>query len=916
MTMQANNELLAGMMESIMLERSGSPHVTMCNDLRHRCASEALDQAGASSAEVLAMIAALSDAEIDRLLNSLTLQFHLLNQAEKCEIIRVNRARQRAATDVSPRAESIADAVRQLKDLGLYIHDVLAVVARLDISPTLTAHPTEGRRRTILRKHKAIAEVLLQLDDASLAPAERKRLIDDLRALVLTLYVTEDIRSERPTVLDEVRSGLHFLTSTIWETVPLLYEDIAAALETYYGWRGPIPIFLRYRTWIGGDADGNPNVTPDVTRTALGMQHQAAVQLHIRALEDVFAELSVSDRHVEVPDELLRTIAQDANRNLVPEDLLRFLTHEPFRHRVAQIIGKLRLAFADASAYTAARFIEDIDHLRDSLEKAGLPSLARNGRLARVERAAKTFRFSMAAMDVRRHSDRHESAVAELLRVAGVCPDYESIDETCRIDILEQELATPRPLHGPSMPLSDDTRQILDVLDVLKSTMAIDPDAIGSYVISMTHEVSDVLEVLLLIKEAGLWDVRDGSLTASLDVAPLVETVEDLENAPALLERLFASTAYRTYLRARNDFQEIMLGYSDSNKDGGYWMSNWALQKAQSVIAQTCRQAGIELRFFHGRGGTVGRGGGRANRAILSSPPVSRNGRIRFTEQGEVISFRYGLPQITRRHLEQIVSAMLVGTARAEADQSTMAGFAGAVGPRHISVDERVRIMDELATRSMQAYRELIDDDRFWDWYCGVSPIEHIAGLPIASRPVSRNAGGLSFENLRAIPWVFAWTQMRYNVPGWFGVGSAVQSLVHDRPETADVLRRLYQEWEFFKTIIDNMRQEMARARLPASRLYVDADMSSSDIHQRISAEFDRTADAIIAITGQARLLDNNPVIQSLIAARNPATDVLNILQVELLRRYRSAPDAARPALRLMLQRSVNGIAAAMQSTG
>ena len=916
MAMQENVELLERLMEAIMTDRAGAEHVRLCRELQDLCSEGALEKRGEAAKSLQSKVRGASNDEIDRLLNSLTLRFHLLNQAEKCEIIRVNRDRERAATETKPRAESIAHAVSHLREQGMSIRDVLAVLSRLDIQPTLTAHPTEGRRRTILRKQKAVAQNLLALEDSTLAPAELRRLQAELHALILTLYVTEDIRRERPTVLDEVRSGLHFLTSTIWETVPLLYEDLASALETYYGWRGPLPVFLRYRTWIGGDADGNPNVTPDVTREALRVQHWAAVELHLEALQDIFADLSISARHAKVPAALVDLVNADAKLDLVPPELLRFLNDEPFRHRVAQVMGKLRRALSDPAAYPAETFIADISMLRDSLEEAGLSVLARAGKVARLLRRAETFRLSLAAMDVRRHSERHEEAVAELLRLAGVCDDYASIKEGKRLELLERELATPRPLHAASMTLSDDTRRILDVLEILKSAVELDRNSVGSYIVSMTHEVSDVLEVLLLMKEAGLWDTSGGNSGGRLDVVPLVETVQDLQRAPELLKELFASKAYQIHLRGRGDFQEVMLGYSDSNKDGGYWMSNWALQKAQSAIAQTCRDAGVQLRFFHGRGGTVGRGGGRANRAILSSPPESRNGRIRFTEQGEVISFRYGLPQITRRHLEQIISAMLIGAARAEVIKSAEYGVAGIVGPKHVSREERVAIMDELSQRSMQAYRALIDDASFWEWFCAVSPIEHIAGLPIASRPVARTAGSVTFDSLRAIPWVFGWTQMRYTVPGWYGVGSAIDSLSKERPQTMDLLKRLYGEWEFFRTIIDNAQQEMARARLPASSLYVEAASNAEALHRRISDEFERTTQAILAITGQSRLLDNNPVIQSLIGARNPATDVLNLLQVELLRRFRDAKETTEAPLKLLLQRSINGIASAMQSTG
>jgi phosphoenolpyruvate carboxylase len=439
---------------------------------------------------------------------------------------------------------------------------------------------------------------------------------------------------------------------------------------------------------------------------------------------------------------------------------------------------------------------------------------------------------------------------------------------------------------------------------VVKQVVDREPAAIGSYIVSMAHAASDLYEVLVLLREVGLWHRDEHGVTCPIDVAPLFETVDDLAGAKAVLEGMFEDPAYVGQLEARGRFQEIMLGYSDSNKDGGYWAANWRLQVAQDELARTCRNAGVEFRFFHGRGGTVARGGGRAHRAILSSPVASRNGRIRFTEQGEVISFRYAMPALANRHLEQIANAMLLASS----------GCAGTADEASVdAVDAADGMMDELATISREAYRDLIDEPGFWPVFEDRSPVRFIGELPIASRPVSRSGGGLHFENLRAIPWVFAWTQMRCNVPGWYGIGTAFERLVLGDPSNLDACRSAYRAGGHFRAFIDNAQQEMARARLMVGGWYLGIE---DGLQPKIVEEFARAERAVLEITGQGGLLDNNPVIQESIRERNPDTDLINALQVELLRRVRAGAFDDEVEMKNVVLLGVNALAAAMQSTG
>jgi phosphoenolpyruvate carboxylase len=567
--------------------------------------------------------------------------------------------------------------------------------------------------------------------------------------------------------------------------------------------------------------------------------------------------------------------------------------------------GSERTDTVAAAPYSVAAYIADLELIRDALLAGGFGELARHGRLGRMLVLARTFGFSMAALDVRQHSRVHEEAVAALLAAAGIETEYAALDEAARVAVLERELCNPRPLLAPGVELPDVAREMLETFGMVRDAIRRDPGSIGSYIVSMTHSVSDMLEPMLIAKEAGLLRVTGDGCESALDYVPLFETIDDLATADSRMRELFANRTYRRQLDARGRFQEIMLGYSDSNKDGGYWMANWALHRAQQSLGSVCREHDIDFRLFHGRGGTVGRGGGRANLAIAAMPRAAHNGRLRVTEQGEVISFRYALAGLAHRHTEQLVNAQLLATARSAADEEAR--------------DEQAwSAMDEIAAASMHAYRELIDADDFWDWYIRTTPIEQISRLPIASRPVSRkNAAEVAFDDLRAIPWVFAWTQTRYIVPGWYGVGHGLAAVM-ERDGMSELLQRLYAEWPFFGAVVNNAQREMARARLDIAERYARLEDANgrTGYHEKIVADFERALAAILRITGQAELLDGSPVIRRSIELRNPYTDVLNLVQVELLRRYRAAPEERRESLRQLLFLSINGIAAAMQSTG
>jgi len=883
-----NIQRLTGVLSDV-LERLGPPgHLQLWKELLQECQES--DQAEFVAARE--RIAALPLENIRELIKSTTLRFHLRNQAEKVAIVRINRRRERDATADHPRKESIAEAVCQLRVCGVPRDALLEILARIDIQPTLTAHPTEAQRRGLLRKQRRIAECLIELNDEHHDPAARRRIEEAIRQSVLLLYASDEVRVERLAVVEEIEGSLYFLTASIWNAVPRVLREVGDAIEQHYGDRPSVPTIVRYRTWVGGDRDGNPLVTPEMTRESLKLHRQAAIHLYQDRLTELMRLLSISDRRVSVPAELRASIDHERLADSVGDASLLKLRHEPFRLKLLQMRTRLVAAADDEGAYDASRFIEDLSLLADSLRRMNLNEIVDSSGLADLLTQARVFGFHLAALDIRQHSAVHEEVVADLFRIRGICQDYPALSERQREDLLTRAIEAA-PLSRPDFDgLTETARDVFAVLDIVEHARRRDAHSVGCYIISMASGASDVLEVLWLMHLAGC---------ANRDIVPLFETIDDLRRAPDLLQSMLDNPAYLAHIRNCGQFQEIMLGYSDSNKDGGYLASSWLLHTAQSRLARVCRSRGVGFRFFHGRGGTVGRGGGRSNRAILATPPDSRSGRIRMTEQGEVISFRYTLPEIAHRHLEQLASAMIL--AESEAAEEPQAS----PPPEH-------DLMERLCQRAMETYRRLIDDPDFWTWYTEVSPIAHISAIPIASRPVSRASGEVYFESLRAIPWVFAWTQMRFNVPGWYGIGTALNDVLNESESGLSALARWYREWEFFRTLIDNVQQEMARARLVIARCY-DL-LAAAPLYERIENEFRLARLAILRITGQRELMDNNPVIQRSIEERNGPTDMLNLLQIELLRRFRDADEAEKRNLRPVLFASINGIAAAMQSTG
>lgn len=912
-----NISTLTELLEKVCKDRRGEGFIKLLGEMPQKSVNALEKGDSAALKELQKYVEDTSTDELKEFLRIYTTFFHLVNSLEQHEISRINRNREFKETVDMPRNESIMEAVFKMKEAGYTLKQAIDVFAQMDIQPTITAHPTEARRRSVLTKQHEISNMIVELGEKEHTADEVKQIENEIVNQLKLLLMTDEVRAERMTVEDEVENGLFYFSHTIWDVVPHLYQDIRMALETYYGESGDLPIVLKYRSWIGSDRDGNPNVTSSVTWRTLMEQRKTAFKMYIKKLDHLRRYLSISYQETEISDELRASLKEEENTNPLTELYERRYQREPYRRKITHMMQHIKEQqevlgsdkeeiLKKAQNYTAAHFIADLELIKHSLIQNDLVGLSMQGRLQDLIYCAKTFGFHLTALDVRQHSRLHEETVSELLSKGNVIENYEQLSEEEKIKVLEKELRNPRPLSPIKSERTEVAERVMSVFEEIRDMIALDPNSFGSYIISMAHGVSDMLEVLILAKELGLWTFTDDVVTESkLDVVPLFETIEDLEESSNHMAVIFEHPIFSKQIAARDNFQEIMLGYSDSNKDGGYWMANWALNKAQYDLGMVCREYGVDFRLFHGTGGTVGRGGGQSNKAITAMPPVANNGKIRFTEQGEVISFRYSLEKIAHRHLEQLVNAM----AHVVMSQKDKPGYLS-------DSDYEWDMMQDLAKETMNNYRNLIDDNEFWDWFVSHTPVEHIGKLPIASRPVMRGAGGkLSFDGLRAIPWVFSWTQLRYNVPGWYGIGNGLEKIKEKYPDALDIFQKWQKEWRFFYTVMNNSQRELARTHLATSVIYnSDEDMK---FHKIISEDFGKACTHITTITGLDEILGHNPVIQNSIKFRNPFTFPLNIIEAELLQRWdATAPIEQQHEIMELIFLNINGIAAAMQSTG
>ncbi len=848
--------------------------------------------------------------------------FGLVNIAEEAHRVRVLRERERRAHP-TPLGESVAGAVAQLRAAGVDEATVARLLARLHVELVFTAHPTEAKRRTVVSKLRRIAAALHDLEVRDLLPAEHAACMETIRSEIAALWLTERTRTETPTVGDEVRTGLFYLATSLWNVVPAVQQALERALRTHYPALAAPARFLTFGSWIGGDRDGHPDVTAAVTAEALQRHRRVAATRHKQALDELHQHLSLSTRLTHLSQEFTCDLADCAPGQVSPHAnyVLSRYPREPYRLRTAQLMGELdRVLAEDVRGRTAevprpaepevrgADILEPLDLMDASLRAFGADAVA-DAVLKRTRQGVRVFGLHMARLDIRQHSRVNRAVLDELFGRLGLCSGFAARPPAERLDVLGRALADPRPDVSRLGEVSAQSQETLELFRVLARTVEqCGAETLGPYVVSMTHGPDDVLAVLWLSRLVGLClDPRQPQ--DALGIAPLFETRADLQAAGAILGALCAHPAYAAHIERRGREQIVMIGYSDSNKDAGYVAANWELYEAQERIAAAARQHGLLLTLFHGRGGSIARGGGPTNRAILAQPPGSVDGRLRLTEQGEVIDDRYGHPAIARRHVEQVLHAVML---------------ASVPGLQRLQVTPPAAwrdAMQALAATGLASYRALVHETPgFLAYWQAATPSDEIVRLRLGSRPAHRS-GAQSFEELRAIPWVFGWMQNRHVLPGWYGFGAALAAYMRDADHVAR-LQLMYRHWPFFRGIVDNAQAAMGQADLAIARLYaalVPDVTLRRHVFSRVAAEFQRTTDSILRVTGQRTVLENDRVLQSAIERRNPFVDPLNILQVELLTRLRAhdnPTDATAEALRRAIFVTISGIAAGLRNTG
>jgi len=860
----------------------------------------------------------LADLELPALrtlIRAFTVYFDLINLAE--QRARLRSLRRRAADTGTPLPESIEAALRELRDRGVHADKLTAFSRHAQVVPVFTAHPSEARRRTLFEKLQHIVNALDQIEYGQLLPAESDALRAGIAEDIETFWLTAMVRTQRPTVLDEVRQGLS-LAGSLFEVVPRLYRKMEADLARVFPdlSSSRVASFVRFGSWIGGDRDGNPNVTHTVTIEAVKLQQETILRQYLTRVERLGQHLSHADDLIAPGADFQQSLDQD-DRLLGDMGRSR---REPYRCKCDAIATRLKNTLERVQAlhlqwtaednapppsvYTSRHeLISDLTVIATDLRQIGATAAA-SGLVSELIRLVDVFGLHMLTLDIRQHSGQHARALDEIFAWSGACPAYLKLSANERFDLLVKELAEKRPLIPTFLPYSEATREVVQTFRSIAALLEQQcPEAIENYIISGATESAHLLEVLLFAREARLFRPAEG--ISRLNIVPLFEAMAPLQNAAAIMQRLLNLPVYRRHLELRGNVQEVMLGYSDSNKETGFLQSSWALYRAQRDLADTGRRTGVVVQLFHGRGGAIGRGGGPANQAILAQPHDTVGGRLRFTEQGEVIADRYGSSGVAARHLEQIVNAVLRSSFAVAEDRPPLPWE---------------HILQRLAERACKHYQALVTMPEFLTYFDQATPISEVGQLKIGSRPTRRDQGGAvkGIDLLRAIPWVFSWMQSRHTLPGWYGLGSAVCEYLSDNPEERETLQLMYQRWPFWRSLIDNAQMILAKADMTIARLYADlvTDRELADkVFGRIAKEYECTVDVVSAITGDADLLERSPVLKRSIQRRNPYVDPLSFIQLVLLRRLRAGEEPQKDLLMAVLE-SINGIASGLKNTG
>ena len=842
-----------------------------------------------------------------RTVRAFTSYFHLANVAEQHHRIEFTGV-------AGARREWLEEAFDRIRDADIPVEEITDVVNRLEVRPVYTAHPTEAARRSILNKLRRVGELLTDRSNPKLLESETRRIDRRLSEVVEEILQTDELRHQRPAPTDEARNIMYYMEDMFKFAIAEVEEALDDQLETFGISRTPTTRSMQFGTWVGGDRDGNPNVTHELTRQILDLQHERALKMFAPAIGALAQTLSQSTRIVEISDELKESLEKDrAELPSVWDEFWNLDADEPYRLKCAFIYERVLNGISVTEGSVKGKpsysnvesLLADLELMLDSLE-ANQSGAAANGEVRRVMQRISAFGMTLATMDIRQHAEVTGTAVNELIdRVESIEGGFGSLSMDERSARLIEELNSKRILSSRAASYSPATTEVLDLVDTVRQAQDdYGNQVIESWIVAMTRDIDDLLAVLVLAKEAGLVVPEEG--ISRISVVPLFEEIEDLRRSHEVMDSFLSIPEIKSLVEASGGVVEVMLGYSDSNKDGGITTSQWELYKAQRELRTISQKHGVAIRLFHGRGGTVGRGGGPTKDAIMAQPYATVDGRIKITEQGEVISDKYGLPELARNHLELSVAAVIEASLLHDEPRYT-----------DEKLEEWFAAMDWISERAYAKYRSLIETEGFVDYFMDSTPVEELAGMNIGSRPARRASadGKRSIDDLRAIPWVFGWMQSRQVVPGYYGVGQALREA--REAGMGDVLTEMYNEWSFFNTFISNVEMTLVKSSMEIAGRYVETlvDPSLHHIFEDIKEERNKGVKELLRITEQENLLDRQPVLKRTLAVREYYVDPLNYLQVSLLARRRSSMEVDSSVERALLL-SINGVAAGLKNTG
>ena len=921
--------LFGNLLGEVLREQAGQEILSGVETLRKGYIKLRKQENPTLRARLSRVIDSLDPDQLTHVIRAFNLYFSLVNIAE--ESFQHEQRRRQVRRKEPLWIGSFLQTVQAFHDEGVEPYQLQILLNQALYFPVFTAHPTEAIRRTVMSALRRFFVTSEQLDDMRLGREERREITEDLKRQIQVLWKTDEVRVHKPTVEDEIRNGLYYFRESLFEAVPQTYRYLEKAIRLVYGTDGDAPLvtvpggIMQFGSWIGGDRDGNPFVKPATTATALRLHSREVLIIYLRRIEELSYLLTHSSRLCSFSPALLESIRREEQQfsDACSAFPTRYL-HEPYRRKLCIMRHRLKLNLeavierldnpdidtsTQLTGYASEQdLLQDLQLIRDSLIANNDAALA-EGRLKDLVRLVETFGFFLMHLDIRQESTRHTGAISEICRALPDGTDYEALDEGARQKFLTRALATAPPTLDRSA-LSAETRETLEVFDVMRRMQQeVSPNAFGNYVISMTHTASHVLEVMYLAWLTGLAGKQEDQWFCNIRISPLFETIDDLQHVEEVLSQLLGNTRYRRLLNCACKCQEIMLGYSDSCKDGGILASNWRLYEAQKKIIAIADKHGIQCRLFHGRGGTIGRGGGPTHESILSQPPGTVHGQIKFTEQGEVLRYKYSNTETAVYELSMGVTGLLKASRIV-------------IRPHDDDRRDYMAIMDELTRLGEASYRDLIDHTGgLFDYFYDVTPVTEIGLLNIGSRPSHRKQQDRSKSSIRAIPWVFGWAQSRHTLPAWYGLGTALEQWRHDDPARLPQLQTMYRDWPFFHALLSNIQMALFKGEMNIAHEYtrLASDPESAErIYRKISEEYRRTVVQVLQVCKLQHLLEESPALGLSLHRRDPYLDPLNNIQVTLLGRYRNSSlseDQRERWLQPLLQ-SINAIASGMRNTG